>query len=190
MRRLLVVGLAAAAVLTITLPAHTQGPLPGPANSPGGQPTVIHIHHHHYYPNPGSNATEIGSYYSPTYAWNFGYQPGTGGFIRPWKQNWGHLGFTGYLGQHGGGVDITPESLNVFTGLVVDTVTPGSPASKIGLVPGDFILKIDGTPVDGYKQAAILFDQSVQGSKPEIALTVWNPTTRRTTVLKAILKKD
>ena len=109
--------------------------------------------------------------------------------IQPFTQNWGHLGFTAFLGQHGGGVDVTPESFNVFTGLVVNTVTPGSPASKIGLVPGDFILKIDGTAVDSYKQVAILFEQSEQGSKPEIDLTVWNPTTRRTSSLKAILDK-
>jgi hypothetical protein len=62
--------------------------------------------------------------------------------------------------------------------------------SKIGLVPGDFILKIDGTAVNSYKQVAILFEQAEQGSKPEIDLTVWNPATRRTSVLKAILEKN
>ena len=134
--------------------------------------------------------TQLGSYYAPSYAWNFGYQPGSGGYINPFTQNWGRLGFTAYLGQHGGGVDVTPESFNVFTGLVVNTVTPGSPASKIGLVPGDFILKIDGTAVNSYKQVAILFEQAEQGSKPEIDLTVWNPATRRTSVLKAILEKN
>ena len=87
-------------------------------------------------------------------------------------------------------MDVTPESFSVFRGLVVNKVTPGSPASKIGLVPGDFILKFDGTAVNSYKQVAILFEQSEQGSKPEIALTVWNPATRRTTVLKAILEKN
>ena len=80
--------------------------------------------------------------------------------------------------------------LALFAGWVVNTVTPGSPAAKIGLIPGDFILKIDGTPVDTYKAATLLFDQTLQGAKPEIELTVWNPNTRRTSVLKAIVKKS
>lgn len=158
-----------------------------PANASSGQPVVIHIHHHHYYSNPSSLGAEMASFYSPTYAWNYGLQPGTGRLYEPWMQNWGHLGFTGYIGQHGGGVDPT---LHVFTGLVVDTVTLGSPASKIGLVPGDFILKINGTPVDSYKQVTILFDQTLEGAKPEVELTVWNPHTRRTSTLTAILEKN
>src|SRR5262245_5125184 len=96
-------------------PAQNAPPLS--ANSGSGQPMVTHIHHHYYYPNPSSPMTMMASYYSPTYAWNYGYQPGSGTVYSPWNQNWGHLGFTGYIGQHGGGVDITPESLNVFTGL-------------------------------------------------------------------------
>ena len=87
-------------------------------------PTVIHIHHHHYYNSPSSSLI---SAYSPQTAWNYGFQPGLGNTVRPWKQNWGHLGFTGYLGQHGGGVVVTFQK---FTGLVVDTVTPGSPAHQ------------------------------------------------------------
>jgi len=185
---MLIVGVAAFVSLPFTLPVCAQYPSAATANSSTGQPIVIHIHNH-YYSQPGLPGSELGSYYAPSSAWNFGYQPGTGNFISPFSQNWGHLGFTAYLGQHGGGVDVTPESFNVFVGLVVNTVTPGSPASKIGLVPGDFILKIDGTAVDSYKQVANLFEQSEQGSKPEIDLTVWNPTTRRTSVLKAILDK-
>lgn len=170
-------------------PAAAQAPMP--ALSPAATsapPTVVHIHHHYY--NLGSPQTERASAYAPKYAWNFGYQPATGQFISPWKQNWGRLGFTGYLGQHGGGVDITLQPQNVFTGLVVDTVTPGSPANRMGLVPGDFILKIDGTAVDSYKQVALLFDQAESGNKPEITLTVWNPNTRRTSELKAIIDKN
>lgn len=166
-----------------------QNPPPPTVSASGGQPVIIHIHHH-YYNGPGSPATEMASAFSPTYAWNYGYQPGSGRIVEPWKQNWGHLGFTGYLAQHGGGVDITPQSLNVFTGLVVDTVTPDSPASKIGLVPGDFILKINGSPLTNYKQVTILFEQTLQSSDPEIRLTVWNPHTRRTTVLKAVLENN
>ena len=167
--------------------AQAQFAAPQSANVSSGQPMVIHVHHHHYYYNPGSLSAEMASFYAPTYAWNYGLQPGTGRLYEPWKQNWGHLGFTGYLGQHGGGVDVT---LHTFTGLVVDTVTPGSPASKIGLVPGDFILKINGTPVDNYKQVTILFEETLEGAKPEIELTVWNPYTRRTSILTAIIEKD
>ena len=93
---------------------------------PIGSPTVIHIHH--YY-NPASPAANLISGYAPSTAWHYGYQE-TGEYTVPWKENWGHLGFTGYLGQHGGGVDITPDSLNVFVGLVVDNIAPGSPAKN------------------------------------------------------------
>lgn len=175
------------AVVCAISEAQSQNQVPSITNS--GQPIVIHIHHHYPY-NPASPSTAMASGYAPLYAWNFGYQPGTGRIVEPWKQNWGHLGFTGYLGQHGGGVDITPQSLNVFTGLVVDTVTPNSPASKMGLVPGDFILKINGTPVDSYKQVAILLEQTLHSSKPEVDFTVWNPATRRTSELKAIIEND
>jgi hypothetical protein len=167
-------------------PAGAQYPAPPPANAAAGQPTVIHVHYH-YYPNPWSPAAASASFYSPTYAWNYGYQPGLGNYYSPLNQNWGHLGFTGYIGMHGGGVDVT---LHTFTGLVVNTVTPGSPADKMGLVPGDFILKINGTAVDSYKQVTILFDETLQGTKPEIELTVWNPYTRRTSDLKAIIEKN
>lgn len=175
--------------ICIASQTQAQHPASAPAGSNSRQPMVIHVHHHHYY-NPGARSTEMASFYSPTYAWKFGYQPGTGRTVEPWKQNWGHLGFTGYLGQHGGGVDLTLQSLNVFTGLVVDTVTPDSPASKMGLVPGDFILKINGTAVNNYKQVAILFEQTLKGAKPKIDLTVWNPNTRRKSSLKAVIEDN
>lgn len=162
---------------------------PALATPDRGQPQVVHVYHH-YFTNPASPATSMASGYAPMYAWNFGYQPGSGRTVEPWKQDWGHLGFTGYLGQHGGGVDVTASSSNVFVGLVVDSVSRGSPAAKMGLVPGDFILKINGTPVDSYKQVAILFEQSRKSAKPEINFTVWNPATRRTTELKTTLQKE
>jgi membrane-associated protease RseP (regulator of RpoE activity) len=167
--------------------ALAQYPAPPSTNANGGQPVVIHVHHHHYYQDPGSPTAAIASFYSPTYAWNYGYQPGLGTVYSPLQQNWGHLGFTGYIGEHGGGVDVR---LHQFTGLVVNTVTPGSPADKMGLVPGDFILKINGTPVDSYKQVTILFEQTLEGTKPEIDFTVWNPYSRRTSEIKAIIDRD
>jgi serine protease Do len=34
-------------------------------------------------------------------------------------------------------------------GVLLDSIDPGSPASEVGLRPGDIVLAIDGTPVDG-----------------------------------------
>jgi len=167
-------------------PAGAQFGSAPPTTEGGGQPIVVHVHNH-FYQNPWAPSQGMASYYSPTYAWNYGYQPGLGTIYSPWTQNWGHLGFTAYMGEHGGGVDPT---LHTFAGLVVNTVKPGGPADKIGLVPGDFILKINGTSVDSYKQATILFDETLQGAKPEIELTVWNPYSRRTSVLTAIIEKN
>ena len=102
-----------------------------------------------------------------------------GGLVEPWKQNWGHLGFTAYLGQSGD-----------KTGLIVDTVNPGSAAEKMGLIPGDFILKINGTPATGYRQVAALFEETAEDPKHQIALEIWNPHTRRTHNVSAVLQGD
>ncbi len=160
------------------------GTVATPPAASGAQ--VIQVHHHHYY-NLGSPATSMASHYSPQFAWHYGYQTQTGNYVAPWKQNWGHLGFTGYMGQHGGGVEVTAET---FVGLVVDTVTPGSPAAKMGLVPGDFILSINNVKVDGYKQAGVLFEETAKNKKEPLVLQVWNPHTRRTSNLRATLVND
>jgi len=39
--------------------------------------------------------------------------------------------------------------LDANTGVLVDSVDPGSPAAIAGLLPGDIILSLDGAPVDG-----------------------------------------
>jgi membrane-associated protease RseP (regulator of RpoE activity) len=177
-------------VACLILVSRGQSQPPGSQFAPAGvssSPTVIHIHHHYY--NPASPSASIISGYAPSTAWHYGYQAGTGTNVEPWKQNWGHLGFTGYLGQHGGGVLITPDSFPVFTGLVVDTLTPGGPAAKLGLVPGDFILKINGVKVDNYKQVTLLFDQTEDNPKATLTLDVWNPHTRRTQTLTAKIEK-
>lgn len=167
--------------------ARTQPPTPpyGPP-SPAGTPTMIHIHHH--YVNPGASYANLVSGYRPPTAWNYGNPAAVGASVQPWKQNWGHLGFTGYLGQHGGGVEITPDSFPVFTGLVVDTVTPGSTAARLGLVPGDFILEINGVKVNNYKQVADLFEQTQQNPGADLSLDVWNPHTRRSQILTTKLE--
>ncbi len=102
-----------------------------------------------------------------------------GGFIEPWKQDWLHLGFTGYLGQQ-----------EEISGLIVDTVTPDSPAAKMGLIPGDFILKINGVPLNSYRQVAVVFEETRENPKHEISFEIWNPHTRRKNTVRAILKDD
>ncbi|QDU97000.1 PDZ domain-containing protein [Lignipirellula cremea] len=159
-----------------------QTPAAAPGAAPAAAPTVIHIHHHY---GPAAPSANLISGNQASTAWNYGWQPGTGTIVTPWKQNWGHLGFTGYLGQHGGGVDLDVASLDVFTGLVVDTVTPDSPATQLGLVPGDFIRSINGTAVDNYKQVTNLFEQTEQQPGGELTMEVWNPHTRRTSTLTA-----
>ena len=185
---LVIPSVAIAVCLMAHSPAHGQQLMAPPA-----APTVVHIHHHYYNSNAPTSAyntisptASLLSANSPQTNWNYGYQPGTGTYVRPLNQNWGHLGFTGYLGQHGG-VDVT---LQQFTGLVVYTVTPGGPASQMGLVPGDFILKINGVPLDSYKQITMLFEQTEQESGKPLALEVWNPNTRRTSTLTANVEED
>jgi membrane-associated protease RseP (regulator of RpoE activity) len=151
----------------------SQAPAGSGAVAPSTAPQVIHIHHHYHV---GSYSTELASAFAPQFAWNYGFQPGTGNIVRPWTQDWGHLGFTGYIGQRA-----------QYTGLVVDTLTPGSPAAKMGLVQGDFILAINGQKVDNYKQVTILFDQTVDKPEAPLSLQIWNPTTGRTITLRAEL---
>jgi hypothetical protein len=169
--------------MCIASQAHAQYPPPAPAGSNSNQPMIIHIHHHHY--SPASAFVNQPPTRAQSLPYLYGNQNVTGAYVQPWKQNWDHLGFTGYLGQHGGGVDPT---LDVVSGLVVSTVTPDSPAAKMGLVVGDFITKINGTAATNYRQVAVLFEETRDNPKHEIELTVWNPNTRRTNTIKAILE--
>lgn len=169
--------------ICITVNVQAQDPAAGNVNSNSNQPMIIHIHHHHY--SPASAFVNQPPTMAQSLPYLYGNQNVTGAYVRPWKQNWDHLGFTGYLGQHGGGVDPT---LEVVSGLVVSTVTPDSPAAKMGLVVGDFITKINGTAVNSYRQVAVLFEETRQNPKHKIELTVWNPNTRRTNTIKALLE--
>jgi membrane-associated protease RseP (regulator of RpoE activity) len=153
-------------------PAGAQSPTAGPS-----QPMVVHVHHHYY--NAALPSTQLANFYSPQSAWNYGYQPGLQTFVTPWKQDWDHLGFTGYLGQQG-----------EITGLVVDKLTPGSAAAKMGLVQGDFILSINGTPVDSYRQVAGLFEETKDDPKHKLAMEVWNPHTNRKNTINAVVDED
>ena len=182
-RRLATLSLGFLGCVLIATNAQAQYPAPAPAIPNSGQPMVIHIHHHYY--TPASTFANQSPTFAQSLPYLYGNQNATGGFVQPWKQNWDHLGFTGYLGQHGGGVDVT---LQVVSGLVVDTVTPGSPAAQMGLLVGDIITEINGTAVNGYRQVADLFEETREDPKNEIEMTVWNPNTRRTNTIKAILQ--
>lgn len=169
----------------IAATAQAQYPPPASTVPNSGQPMVIHIHHH--YNTLASTFLNQPATLPQSMPYLYGNQNVIGNYVQPWKQNWDHLGFTGYLGQHGGGVDVT---LQVVSGLVVDTVTPGSPAAQMGLVVGDFITKINGTAVDSYRQVADLFEETRENPKHEIEMSVWNPHTRRTNTVSAILDDE
>lgn len=149
-----------------------------------GKPIVIHIHHHYYnaastFGKQAPNLQNIDRNYP-----DFQANQGTlGDFVQPWKQDWDHLGFTGYLGQHDGYL-----GTNIKSGLIVDTIKPDSPATKMGLVQGDFILKINGTKLAGYREVADLFEQTREDPKHRISMEIWNPHTRRTTTVNAVLE--
>lgn len=141
-------------------------------------PQVLHIHNH-YYNTPNDPSAQMSTFYAPMYAWKYGWQPGMGTVVEPWKENWGGLGLFGYLGQQQG-----------HTGLVVDHILPGSPAASMGLVRGDFILAIDGNPLDSYKQTAILLEEAGVGRNTRLVLDVWNPHTGRRADIVASVKRD
>jgi membrane-associated protease RseP (regulator of RpoE activity) len=158
------------------------------------QPLVLHVHHHYYTPSGGryqytpayrtylgaaTHATQDPVIQRYSQAFPTGAQNAIGAYIEPWKQDWAHLGFTGYLGQQG-----------EISGLIVDKVTPGSSAEKMGLIPGDFILTINGTPLNSYRQVAVLFEETREDPKHEISFEIWNPHTRRKNTVRAILKGD
>ncbi|MEK6247014.1 MAG: PDZ domain-containing protein [Planctomycetales bacterium] len=150
-----------------------------------GKPIVIHIHHHYYnaastFGKQSPNLQNIDRNYPDFDA----DQQTLGNFVEPWKQDWDHLGFTGYLGQHNGYLGVEDDK----SGLIVDTIKPDSPATKMGLVQGDFILKINDTQLAGYREVADLFEQTREDPKHRISMEIWNPHTRRTTTVNAILE--
>jgi len=67
---------------------------------------------------------------------------------------------------------------------------PSRPAARMGLVVGDFITTINGTAVDSYRQVAVFFEETRDDPEYKIEMTVWNPHTRRTSTIRAILNED
>lgn len=181
-----------ASLLALVLTTHAEEDTDTEANAADQKPLVLHVHHHYYTPS-GAQNINVPHYRTYLGASTFSQQPeviqkysrffpagnqaAVGAFIEPWKQNWYHLGFTGYLGQQG---DIS--------GLIIDKVAADSPAAQMGLIPGDFILKINGTAVDSYRQLAVLFEETRENPKHEITFEIWNPHTRRKNTVRAILQ--
>ena len=77
----------------------------------------------------------------------------------------------GYLGV---AIDpLTPELAEQFglpgqTGVLIRSITPGSPAQKAGLQPGDVIVAINGTPIQGARDLVRLIASAAVGSKVEL----------------------
>ncbi len=57
-----------------------------------------------------------------------------------------HIGETGFLGFTPG--ESADDPISPVYGLAVNTVVPGSPIDRIGIVPGDVLTRFDGKPVN------------------------------------------
>ena len=57
-----------------------------------------------------------------------------------------HIGETGFLGFTPG--ESADDPISPVYGLAVNTVVPGSPVDRIGIVPGDVLTRFDGKPVN------------------------------------------
>ncbi|MGH9123705.1 MAG: S1C family serine protease, partial [Acidimicrobiales bacterium] len=95
-------------------------------------------------------------------------------------------------GQTGGGVSLgVPGFLGVTTsaetaaGARVTGVLAGSPAARAGIVPGDFIVAIDGTPVDSYSPLLPIMQMYAPGSSIMIS---WTDPQGRSRTASAILQ--
>ena len=79
----------------------------------------------------------------------------------------------GYLGM--GIVDVTEDVKNAFNlpdarGALVQTVTPGKPAEKAGIQPGDIIVEVDGKPIANNRQLIDYISYQPVGSKVQVTV--------------------
>src|SRR5262249_34923776 len=79
--------------------------------------------------------------------------------------------------------DVTPELSKTLgkapeKGALVGEVQPGSPADKAGIKPGDVVLSVDGTPVEGSKavQRTVLSKRIGQ----QVNLEIWRDGKKQT----------
>src|SRR3989442_4375908 len=57
-------------------------------------------------------------------------------------------------------------------GIIVTSVTPGSPADKTGIKKDDLVLSLDGTPIRFVTQIAAIRDQALWDGKTTIPITI------------------
>ena len=121
--------------------------------TPAPQPLVLHVHHH-YYTNQGGEYQYTPAYRTYLGAGVFGNQNPViqkysqafpvhaqtvvGGLVEPWKQNWGHLGFTAYLGQQGDKSNMR-KLLRVWGNTFPFQPRAHNLASALGLTGNDFL---------------------------------------------------
>jgi len=79
----------------------------------------------------------------------------------------------GYLGM--GIVDVTEDVKNSFNlpdahGALVQTVSPGKPAERAGIQPGDIIVEVDGKPIANNRQLIDYISYQPVGTKVEVTV--------------------
>lgn len=138
---------------------------------------VVHIHHHYMYGSP-SPLTTI---QQPKATWGTGWDPWAEEEGDTSALNWGKLGFFGYIGQRG-----------TKAGLIVTRVVPKSPATQLGLVPGDFILQIGDAEVAdlSVRKLDALFVSLTTKPKVKVTMVVWNSHTKRESTLNVTLENS
>jgi serine protease Do len=97
----------------------------------------------------------------------------------------------GYLGM--GIVDVTEDVKNAFNlpdarGALVQTVTPGKPAEKAGIQPGDIIVEVDGKPIANNRQLIDYISYQPVGSK--VNVTVLRNGQRRTLTATTVERQE
>ena len=135
---------------------------------------VVHIHHHYMYGSP----SPLSSIQQPKANWGTGWDPWAEQEGDTSALNWGKLGFFGYVGQRG-----------TKAGLIVTRVVPKSPATQLGLVPGDFILQIGDVEVADLSMRKLdaLFVSLTTKPKVTVSMVVWNSHTKRESTLNVTL---
>jgi membrane-associated protease RseP (regulator of RpoE activity) len=86
--------------------------------------------------------------------------------------DWPELGITTYAGQYGGS-----------QGQVIVRIVPNSAAAKVGLVPGDVILSLNGQPTP----SADALDQLLDSANGQFTAQVWDARTGRTSTVSGQL---
>lgn len=77
----------------------------------------------------------------------------------------------GQLSPEKYGIGATLTRVDSLSPIVVKGCTPGGPADRAGLIPGDQVLKLDGYPIDGWSFAEIL-DYLIDEEPAMVTVTV------------------